>query len=127
MPNQQMHCIEGIIDNSFFNYLFASPSNYLNVSGAMFILYNCARLAEILRQFEEKVQLGYYPQLIPYEEVDFLLLSKEVSYLSYLNCVARVVSKIIHFYCYGYFLTDVCLMSSLSEFMYLISRSSEFS
>jgi len=47
----------------------------------VFILYNCARLAALLRQFEEKVQLGYYPQLIPYEEVDFLLLSKEVSYL----------------------------------------------
>jgi len=51
----------------------------------VFILYNCARLAALLRQFEEKVQLGYYPQLIPYEEVDFLLLSKEVrvTYLTY--------------------------------------------
>jgi len=47
----------------------------------VFILYNCARLAALLRQFEEKVHSGYYPQLIPYEEVDFLLLSKEVSYL----------------------------------------------
>lgn len=60
----------------------------------MFILYNCARLAALLRQFEEKVQLGYYPQLIPYEEVDFLLLSKEVSYLLdrtavYVVCVAK--------------------------------------
>jgi hypothetical protein len=56
----------------------------------VFILYNCARIAAILRQFEEKVQLGYYPQLIPYEEVDFLLLSKEVSYLSFLDCVESV-------------------------------------
>jgi len=63
----------------------------------VFILYNCARLATLLRQFEEKVQLGYYPQLIPYEEVDFLLLSKEVSYLFdlldltaiYVVCVAK--------------------------------------
>jgi arginyl-tRNA synthetase len=70
--------------------LFASLSNYVNVSGAVFILYNYARLATILRQFEEKVQLGYYPQLIPYEEVDFLLLSKEVSYISFLNCVESV-------------------------------------
>jgi hypothetical protein len=54
----------------------------------VFILYNCARLAALLRQFEEKVQLGYYPQLIPYEEVDFLLLSKEVSYMDFIDVAA---------------------------------------
>jgi hypothetical protein len=51
-------------------------------------LYNCARLTAILRQFEEKVQLGYYPHLIPYEEVDFSLLSKEVSYIAFINDAA---------------------------------------
>jgi hypothetical protein len=58
-----------------------TTSHHFYFSGAVFILYNCARLAALLRQFEEKVQLGYYPQLIPYEAVDFLLLSKEVSYM----------------------------------------------
>jgi hypothetical protein len=86
-----MITVQRIFKQIFFNYLFVSHSNYVNVSGAVFILYNCARLAAILRQFEEKVQLGYYPQLVPYEEVDFLLLSKEVSYLSILNCVESVV------------------------------------
>jgi hypothetical protein len=45
----------------------------------------------ILRQFEEKVQLGYYPQLIPYEEVDFLLLSKEVSYVDFFDVASTCV------------------------------------
>jgi hypothetical protein len=57
----------------------------------VFILYNCARLAALLRQFEEKVQSGYYPQLIPFEEVDFLLLSKEVSYMDLLDLTAIYV------------------------------------
>jgi len=69
----------------------------------VFILYNCARLAALLSQFEEKVQLGYYPQLIPYEEVDFLLLSKEVSYLLdlldltaiYVVCVAKQLCMLL--------------------------------
>ncbi|PSN30028.1 hypothetical protein C0J52_26415 [Blattella germanica] len=45
--------------------------------GAAFALYNCARLSALLRQFEEKVQSDCYPPLIPFEEVDFSLLSKE--------------------------------------------------
>jgi hypothetical protein len=88
-------CIEDIQTIHFFNCLLVSVNNYVNVSGAVFILYNCARLAAILRQFEEKVQLGYYPQLIPYDEVDFLLLSKEVSYLSILNCVENVAKHLL--------------------------------
>ncbi|XP_023725854.1 DALR anticodon-binding domain-containing protein 3 [Cryptotermes secundus] len=71
--------------------------------GAVFILYNCARLATILRQFEEKVQLGYYPQLIPYEEVDFLLLSKDEEWdlmfsylLSYPSMLQSSVQNVEH-------------------------------
>lgn len=74
-----------------------------NNRGAVFILYNCARLAALLRQFEEKVQLGYYPQLIPYEEVDFLLLSKEEEWdlvfsyiLSYPSMLRGSVENVEH-------------------------------
>jgi arginyl-tRNA synthetase len=83
-------------EHTSLNFLFVSLSNYVTVSGAVFILYNYARVAAILRQFEEKVQLGYYPQLIPFEEVDFLLLSKEVSYLSFLNCIESVSRNLLH-------------------------------
>ena len=43
------------------------------------MLYNCARLSAIQQQFEDKVKTGYYPPLIPFDQVDFALLSREVS------------------------------------------------
>ncbi|XP_021913720.1 DALR anticodon-binding domain-containing protein 3 [Zootermopsis nevadensis] len=71
--------------------------------GATFILYNCARIATILRQFEEKVQLGYYPHLISYEEVDFSLLSKDEEWdllflylLSYPSVLQNSVQNVEH-------------------------------
>ncbi|XP_069704881.1 DALR anticodon-binding domain-containing protein 3-like isoform X3 [Periplaneta americana] len=69
--------------------------------GAAFVLYNCARVATILRQFEEKVESGYYPQLIPYDEVNFSLLSKEEEWeliftylLSYPNVLHMAVKDV---------------------------------
>nr|CAD7414225.1 unnamed protein product [Timema poppensis] len=46
--------------------------------GAAFVLYNCARLAAICKQFDDKVAEGHYPHLIPLQDVDFSLLKHEL-------------------------------------------------
>ena len=47
--------------------------------GVIFILYNYARIATLLRQFDESVQSNYYPKLIGFDEVNWSLLDKEVN------------------------------------------------
>ncbi|KAI8745608.1 DALR anticodon-binding domain-containing protein 3 [Biomphalaria glabrata] len=42
-----------------------------------FILYNTARVAALLNQFNEKVSKGFYPPLPPVDEVNFALLREE--------------------------------------------------
>ena len=49
------------------------------ISGAPFILYNCARLAKILKEFNSRVSLNKYPPLCKVEEADFNLLIEPVS------------------------------------------------
>lgn len=46
--------------------------------GAVFILYNVARLEKILDQFNERVQGGQYDRLPAIDDVDFSLLKDEV-------------------------------------------------
>nr|CAD7391970.1 unnamed protein product [Timema cristinae] len=53
-------------------------SRHTSCKGAAFVLYNCARLAAICKQFDDKVAEGYYPHLIPLQDVDFSLLKQEV-------------------------------------------------
>nr|CAD7459437.1 unnamed protein product [Timema tahoe] len=50
---------------------------HTSCKGAAFVLYNCARLAAICKQFYDKVAEGYYPHLIPLQDVDFSLLKQE--------------------------------------------------
>nr|CAD7196129.1 unnamed protein product [Timema douglasi] len=52
-------------------------SRHTSCKGAAFVLYNCARLAAICKQFDDKVAEGYYPHLIPLQDVDFSLLKHE--------------------------------------------------
>lgn len=49
--------------------------------GAAFILYNYARISVLFKTFAEKQKTGYYPELPPLENVDFSLLSEEVSFV----------------------------------------------
>ncbi|CAG2057783.1 unnamed protein product, partial [Timema podura] len=57
------------------NDFYSSIAKYRQ--GAAFVLYNCARLAAIRKQFDDKVAEGYYPHLIPLQDVDFSLLKQE--------------------------------------------------
>lgn len=46
--------------------------------GAAFILYNCARLATLFKEFDKKVSRNVYPKLPELDEVDFGLLNEMV-------------------------------------------------
>lgn len=49
--------------------------------GAVFILYNIARLETILSTFDERVKKGYYRELPKLDEVNFDLLKEEVEFI----------------------------------------------
>ncbi|XP_022827768.1 uncharacterized protein LOC111357361 isoform X3 [Spodoptera litura] len=69
-----------------FELLQTKPSGAVKINfdcsagsskGASFILYNCARLETIIRTYNDKVSDGTYPELPPFDEVDFSLLVQE--------------------------------------------------
>lgn len=47
--------------------------------GALFLLYNSARLETILRTFEERIQYNEYDRQPEMKDIDWSLLSEEVS------------------------------------------------
>ena len=49
-------------------------------SSGVFVMYNCARLATLLRRFEQEVERGTYPPLPPVDEIKFELLREEVKF-----------------------------------------------
>lgn len=51
----------------------------VNIAGASFILYNVARIATIIRKYNERVLYGDYPSLPNIGNVDFSELHEEVS------------------------------------------------
>ncbi|XP_067012345.2 DALR anticodon-binding domain-containing protein 3 isoform X2 [Anabrus simplex] len=51
------------------------------------ILYTCARIAVLRKRFEELVEEGVYPPLLPLEEVDFSLLVKEEEWQLLYGCL----------------------------------------
>uniref|UniRef100_A0A1Y1KHR4 DALR anticodon binding domain-containing protein n=2 Tax=Photinus pyralis TaxID=7054 RepID=A0A1Y1KHR4_PHOPY len=53
--------------------------------GASFILYNCARLATLLKEFQRKVELKSYPELPDLDKIDFSVLTQPVMILLFLR------------------------------------------
>ena len=47
-------------------------------TSGVFVMYNCARLATLLRRFETEVERKTYPPLPPVSDVDFTNLHEEV-------------------------------------------------
>lgn len=54
-------------------------------SGAPFVLYNYTRLHAILERYNDGVSKGIYPQMPSVHDINYNLLSSEVTYLSLLN------------------------------------------
>ncbi|XP_029173357.1 DALR anticodon-binding domain-containing protein 3 [Nylanderia fulva] len=48
-----------------------------NTRGASFVLYNTARIATIIKKYNERVSCGYYPSLPNIKNVDFSQLNEE--------------------------------------------------
>lgn len=51
-----------------------------NTKGPSFVLYNCARLSMLFKEFDKKIEDGIYPQLPSLEELKFDLLTEPVIY-----------------------------------------------
>lgn len=64
------------------NVVCYTNNNYTNIfEGASFILYNCARLATLFKEFDKRVESKLYPPLPALEQIDFSLLSEPVGFL----------------------------------------------
>lgn len=48
------------------------------IAGAAFIMYNCARIAKLFKEFDRKVDAGFYPKLQDIDTIDFSLLTQPV-------------------------------------------------
>lgn len=61
--------------------------------GASFILYNCARLATLFKEFDKRVASDVYPALPSFENIDLSLLNQPVScYKVLVNvCIFQII------------------------------------
>lgn len=92
--------------------------------GASFILYNCARLATLLKEFQNRVELKTYPELPHFDEIDFTLLTQpeewEISY-GYLlqfptivhSCIKDIVESNIKIHNLCHHLSSMCSLFSV--------------
>lgn len=62
--------------------------HYVNVVGALFVLYNTARIAKIIAEYNLKVSCGDFPPLPNIDDVDFSQLHQEVGDFSKLSKIA---------------------------------------
>lgn len=77
----------------------SSSSSRDTVDSALFIMYNCARLATLFQHFTEAVSKGKYRDLPDLSHVDWSLLKQEEEWQLLLNYVVQfdhVVSDCIH-------------------------------
>ncbi|KAK9886763.1 hypothetical protein WA026_018415 [Henosepilachna vigintioctopunctata] len=91
---------------------------------ASFILYNCARLSALFRDFNEKVRNKVYPELVPLDNVDFSLLNQaeewELFYVYVVqyplivkSCIKDMEKGIINIHYLVSFLCNLCSVFSV--------------
>ncbi|GLV31589.1 uncharacterized protein CBL_07350 [Carabus blaptoides fortunei] len=92
--------------------------------GASFILYNCARLATIFKQFDQRVHACVYPPLPELDEIDFTLLNEpeewEMLYVylmqfpqTVLNCIKDIAECKLNTHYLCSFLDSMCALFSI--------------
>ncbi|KAF5275873.1 hypothetical protein FQR65_LT04112 [Abscondita terminalis] len=92
--------------------------------GASFILYNCARLSTLLKEFEKKVEANIYPGLPRFDDIDFALLTQpeewELLYVYLLqfpsvvqSCINEIMQNDIKVHNLCHALTSMCLTFSV--------------